>query len=99
MNICTLKCVEFSKNIRYNKKRVVFEPANDTDDYTAVTAYINEEFARVKAEEEGQLFLTGGNSINENVVEKMSSQAQILLEGYSKKKREVKDNGFFCENL
>ena len=85
----------------------MFEPANDTDDYTAVTAYINEEFARVKAEEEGQLFLTGGNSINENVVEnvienvveKMSSQAQILFEGYSKKKREVKDNGFFCENL
>ncbi len=30
-----------------------FEPDNDTDDYTSVTAYINEEFAKVKAEEEG----------------------------------------------
>ena len=32
---------------------LVFEPDNDMDDYTAVTAYINEEFAQVKAEEEG----------------------------------------------
>lgn len=30
---------------------LVFEPSNDTDDYTMVTAYINEEFARIQAEE------------------------------------------------
>ena len=27
---------------------LVFEPSNDTDDYTMVTAYINEEFARIQ---------------------------------------------------
>ena len=30
---------------------LVFEPTNDDDDYTMVTAYINEEFARIQAEE------------------------------------------------
>lgn len=30
---------------------LVFEPSNDTDDYTMVTAYINEEFARIQTEE------------------------------------------------
>ena len=30
---------------------LVFEPSNYTDDYTMVTAYINEEFARIQAEE------------------------------------------------
>ena len=30
---------------------LVFEPANDTDDYTMVTAYINAEYARINAEE------------------------------------------------
>lgn len=30
---------------------LVFEPSNDTDDYTMVTAYINEEYARIQAEE------------------------------------------------
>lgn len=30
---------------------LVFEPANDTDDYTMVTAYINEEYARIQSEE------------------------------------------------
>ncbi|MBQ8962132.1 MAG: hypothetical protein IJ071_13120 [Ruminococcus sp.] len=30
---------------------LVFEPSNDTDDYTMVTAYINEEFAKIQAEE------------------------------------------------
>ena len=30
---------------------LVFEPANDTDDYTMVTAYINEEYAGIQSEE------------------------------------------------
>jgi len=30
---------------------LVFEPSNDTDDYTMVTAYINAEFAQIQAEE------------------------------------------------
>ncbi len=33
---------------------LVFTPDNDTDDYTMVTAYINEEFARIKAGETGE---------------------------------------------
>ena len=35
---------------------LIFEPNNDVDDYTMATAYINDEFARVKAEEEGRSF-------------------------------------------
>jgi len=57
------------------------------------TAYINGEFAAVKAEEEGRQLATCDSSKNinvvENVVEKLSPQAMILLEGYSKKKREA----------
>lgn len=30
---------------------LVFEPTNDTDDYTMVTAYINEEFKKIQQEE------------------------------------------------
>lgn len=33
---------------RIGSPALVFEPDNDTDDYTAVTAYINGEFAEVK---------------------------------------------------
>ena len=36
---------------RIGSPALVFEPDNDTDDYTAVTAYINEEFAEVQREE------------------------------------------------
>ena len=32
---------------------LVFEPDNDIDDYTQVTAFINEEYARIHAEEQG----------------------------------------------
>ena len=31
-----------------NSSEIVFEPNNDKDDYTMATAYINEEFAKVK---------------------------------------------------
>ena len=31
--------------------RLVYSPDNDTDDYTQVVAYINEEFARIQEEE------------------------------------------------
>ena len=36
---------------RIGSPALVFEPDNDTDDYTAVTAYINEEFAEIQREE------------------------------------------------
>ncbi len=32
--------------------KLVFGPDNDTDDYTQVSAYINEEFARIQTKEE-----------------------------------------------
>lgn len=38
--------------------KLVFEPDNDIDDYTMVTAYINEEYARIKAEELGKSLTT-----------------------------------------
>ena len=34
--------------------RLVFGPDNDNDDYTQVTVYINEEFSRIRDEEEGK---------------------------------------------
>ena len=33
---------------------LVFEPENDSDDYTLVTAYINEEFAKIRDEEQNK---------------------------------------------
>lgn len=33
---------------------LLFEPNNETDDYTMVTAYINEEFARIHEKEKGK---------------------------------------------
>jgi predicted HTH transcriptional regulator len=32
---------------------LVFEPDNDVDDYTMVTAHINEEFKKIHQEEQG----------------------------------------------
>ena len=77
---------------------LVFEPDNDTDDYTAVTAYINEEFARVKAEEVRQQAtetVTKNKNVTENVTEnvpenvteKLPQGAAALLMNYSNKKR------------
>jgi predicted HTH transcriptional regulator len=78
---------------RIGSPALVFEPDHDTDDYTAVTVYINEEFARVKSEEEGrQIKSKDGNVVEkvvENVVEKLSPKAQNLVAGYSNKKRET----------
>lgn len=68
----------------------MFEPDNDTDDYTAVTAYINEEFARVKAEEVQQQAtetVTKNKNVTENVTEKLPQGAAALLMNYSNKKR------------
>lgn len=41
---------------------LVFKPENDSDDYTLVTAYINEEFARIRDEEQS----FGGNNQENN---------------------------------
>ena len=72
---------------------LVFEPENDTDDYTLVTAYINEEYARVK-DEEGYHRSDNGveeKNVVENVVENvavnMSSAAKAIVAGYSRKKQ------------
>lgn len=43
--------------------KLVFEPDNDIDDYTMVTAYINEEYARIHEEE---VRLNGGSKSVEN---------------------------------
>lgn len=79
---------------------LVFSPDNDMDDYTQAVAYINEEFARVKTEEEGEQASVNeyegdnvvenvGVNVRVNVGVKLSSQALALLERYGKKKREV----------
>lgn len=44
--------------------KLVYSPDNDTDDYTQVIAYINEEYARIKSEEETQL--TSGEALADN---------------------------------
>lgn len=43
---------------------LVFEPENDSDDYTLVTAYINEEFARIRDEEQS----FGGNNQDTDLI-------------------------------
>ena len=50
---------------------LVFEPNNDTDDYTMVTAYINEEFAKIQAEESDKV------NRQENRQEKSNGQDDI----------------------
>lgn len=53
---------------------LVFEPSNDTDDYTMVTAYINEEFARIQAEENEK------NNRQENRQEKSDNIEKAIIE-------------------
>jgi predicted HTH transcriptional regulator len=72
--------------------KLVFEPVNDTDDYTMVTAYINEEFARVKAEEDGRrveddLKALGKSEkkVTENVTENVTEVVTELFSDVSKK--------------
>ena len=56
--------------LRHNKSpELVFEPDNDTDDYTAVTAYINEEFAAVLAEEGQSFTVVQKKAVTENGTE------------------------------
>lgn len=75
---------------------LVFEPNNDTDDYTAVTAYINKEFAEIMAEEKGSTISgtknkngteNGTESGTENGTEIIPEGIKILLENYKNKKR------------
>ena len=47
--------------------RLVYSPDNDTDDYTQVVAYINEEFARIQ-EEENQLAGSGKTAGEEELL-------------------------------
>lgn len=61
----------------------MFEPVNDTDDYTMVTAYINEEFARVQREEKGE-DKAKGDPVNDPV----NDLAQIT-EPLSKKEKQI----------
>ena len=61
----------------YLSPRLVFGPDNDSDDYTQVIAYINSEYASIKAEEEGK---------RENVVVNLPPRVSIFLAGYSRKK-------------
>ena len=65
---------------------LVFEPSNDTDDYTMVTAYINEEFARIQTEESKK------NNRQENRQQKSDDIEsaiieQLLLEPKSTRKK------------
>lgn len=48
-----------------NSPKLVFEPDNDTDDYTKVIAYINEEYARIQKEEEDRKERTSNGSAQE----------------------------------
>lgn len=43
--------------------KLVFEPDNDIDDYTMVTAYVNEEYAKIHEEE---IRLNGGDKGSSN---------------------------------
>ncbi len=65
----------------YLSPRLVFGPDNDADDYTQVIAYINSEFASIKAEEEGK---------RENVVVNLPPKVSIFLAGYSRKNTQAR---------
>ena len=65
----------------YLSPRLVFGPDNDSDDYTQVIAYINSEYASIKAEEEGKR-----ENVVENVVVNLPPRVSIFLAGYSRKK-------------
>lgn len=70
--------------------KLVFAPDNDNDDYTQVTVYINEEFARIRDEEEGeqrQKALEGNNK--QNFDQKNDrSLTEVLTEVLTKKNYE-----------
>ena len=76
---------------RIGSPALVFEPDNDTDDYTAVTAYINGEFAEVMAEEgraiSGTKFKNDTENGTENGTEVLPERAVAFLKTYTNKKR------------
>ncbi len=69
----------------------MFEPDNDTDDYTAVTVYINEEFAQVMAEEGRSITGTKIKNGTENCTEVLPEKAATFLMNYTNKKRKTED--------
>lgn len=69
---------------------LVFEPSNDTDDYTMVTAYINEEFARIQAEENEK------NNRQENRQEKSDNIEKAIIEQLLLDPKITKKNSQCC---
>ena len=55
---------------------LVFEPMNDTDELTMVTAYINPEFARIRQEEE-KAGIAQENEISRNLTQEMTQENEI----------------------
>ena len=62
--------------------KLVFGPDNDTDDYTQVIAYINEEFARIQAKEEKKGLDPVSDPVNDPVksVDPLNSRELQVLE-------------------
>ena len=63
-----------------NSPLLVFESDNDIDDYTMVTAYINEEFASIRDKKDK----LQSNRKEENVGGRLSEKADVLLDSYEK---------------
>lgn len=66
--------------MEYNHSpKLVFTPDNDTDDYTQVIAYINEEFARIQEEEVGDAKETTQETItiDDRIVELMKADPAV----------------------
>ena len=66
---------------------LVFEPMNDTDELTMVTAYINPEFARIRQEEEKVGIaqeMTQENEIGRNLTQEMT-QENVWDDGWLEK--------------
>jgi predicted HTH transcriptional regulator len=66
---------------------LVFEPNNDIDDYTMVTAYINEEFQKISQEEQmghNEKENNGLLSVSDKMSDKMSDK-QLLVFGCAEK--------------
>lgn len=67
---------------RIGSPALVFEPDNDTDDYTAVTAYINEEFAEVQREEaklKGASAQETAQEIAQEKYDELSDEEKIIV--------------------
>jgi predicted HTH transcriptional regulator len=69
---------------------LVFEPDNDIDDYTMVTAYINEEFKKIQQEEQG----LGSGKVSDKtsqMSDKMSDKQLII---YSCAEKFIENQGY-----